>query len=66
MLHIHPNAHTLPATRAETPSTRPHQLPWKATEEERAIVCTLRRAANVPLDASPCRGIAYDTSCHNR
>src|SRR3954447_3276630 len=24
-------------------SARPHQLPWKATEEERAIVCTLRR-----------------------
>ena len=31
-------------------SARPHQLPWKATEEERAIVCTLRRATNFPLD----------------
>ncbi len=29
---------------------RPHQLPWKATEEERAIVCTLRRATSFPLD----------------
>ncbi len=56
MLHIHPNARTLPATRAETPSTRPHQLPWKATEEERAIVCTLRRAANVPLDGLAVQG----------
>ena len=25
-------------------SSRPHKLPWKATEEERAIVCALRRA----------------------
>ena len=25
-------------------------LPWKATEEERAIVCTLRRATNFALD----------------
>lgn len=31
-------------------SARPHQLPWKATEEERAIVCALRRATNFPLD----------------
>src|SRR3954469_9330416 len=31
-------------------STRPHRLPWKATEEERAIVCTLRRATNFALD----------------
>ena len=31
-------------------SARPHRLPWKATEEERAIVCTLRRATNFPLD----------------
>src|SRR3954469_8856481 len=31
-------------------SARPHQLPWKATEEERAIVCTLRRATNFALD----------------
>ena len=84
MLHIHPNARTTPATRAEIArfiepsgtvaqrygisaetvrkwrkrgvadcldrSARPHQLPWKATEEERAIVCTLRRATNFPLD----------------
>ena len=26
-------------------SSRPHTLPWKASEEERAIVCALRRAA---------------------
>ena len=87
MLHIHPNALTTPATRAEIArsiepsgtvaqrygissaetvrkwrkrgvadcldrSARPHQLPWKATEteEECAIVCTLRRATNFPLD----------------
>ena len=25
-------------------------MPWKATEEERAIVCGLRRATNFPLD----------------
>ena len=31
-------------------STRPHRLPWKASEEERAIVCALRRATNFPLD----------------
>jgi transposase InsO family protein len=31
-------------------SARPHRLPWKATEEERAIVCTLRRATNFALD----------------
>ena len=30
-------------------SARPHQLPWKASEEERAIVCTLRRSTNLPL-----------------
>ena len=32
-------------------SARPHHLPWKATEEERAIVCTLRRVTNFALDA---------------
>jgi transposase InsO family protein len=31
-------------------SARPHQLPWKASEEERAIVCALRRATGFPLD----------------
>ena len=31
-------------------SARPHQLPWKASEEERAIVCAVRRATNFPLD----------------
>ena len=31
-------------------SARPHQLPWKATDEERAVVCILRRSTNVPLD----------------
>jgi len=31
-------------------SARPHLLPWKATEEERALVCTLRRTTNFPLD----------------
>ena len=84
MLHIHPNARTTPATRAEIArstkpsgtvakrygisaetvrkwrkrgvadcldrSARPHTLPWKATQEERAIVCTVRRSTNFPLD----------------
>jgi transposase len=31
-------------------AARPHRLPWKATEEERAIVCTLRRVTNFALD----------------
>src|SRR5687768_5543044 len=31
-------------------SSRPHRLPWKASEEERAIVCALRRATGSPLD----------------
>src|SRR3954447_15837025 len=31
-------------------SARPHRLPWKATEEERAVVCALRRATNFALD----------------
>ena len=31
-------------------SSRPHTLPWRATEEERAIVCALRRATGFPLD----------------
>src|ERR687890_235122 len=31
-------------------SSRPHRLPWKASEEERAVVCELRRATGFPLD----------------
>ena len=31
-------------------SARPHRLPWKATEEERAVVCALRRATDSALD----------------
>src|SRR5215212_6175395 len=31
-------------------SSRPHKLPWKASEEERAIVGALRRATGFPLD----------------
>ena len=31
-------------------SSRPHTLPWKATDEERAIVCALRRSTGFPLD----------------
>ena len=84
MLHIHPNARTTPAVRAEIArstertgrlaqrfgvstetirkwrkrgpedcldrSAKPHNLPWKATEEERAVVCALRRATNFALD----------------
>jgi len=31
-------------------SARPHKLPWKSNEEERAIVCALRRSTGFPLD----------------
>src|SRR3712207_5893488 len=31
-------------------SARPHKLPWKASEEERAMVCALRRLTGFPLD----------------
>jgi transposase InsO family protein len=31
-------------------SARPHKLPWKAAEEERAVVCAVRRATNFALD----------------
>ena len=31
-------------------SGRPHKPPWKASEEERAVVCALRRATGFPLD----------------
>jgi transposase InsO family protein len=31
-------------------SARPHRLPWKATEEERAVVCALRQSTNFALD----------------
>jgi transposase len=34
-------------------SARPHQLSWKATEEERAVVCALRRSTNFALDDLP-------------
>src|SRR6202012_4499419 len=42
-------------------SARPHQLPCKATEEERAIVCTLRRVTHVALDGLTLPSL---TSCH--
>src|SRR5215207_269986 len=31
-------------------SSRPRRLPWKASEEERAVVCALRRATGFALD----------------
>src|SRR5919205_2993876 len=31
-------------------SAKPHKLPWKASEEERAVVCALRRATHFALD----------------
>src|SRR3954451_23945862 len=34
-------------------SARPHHLPWKATEGERAVVCALRRTTNFALDELP-------------
>jgi transposase InsO family protein len=30
--------------------TIPHKLPWKANDEERAVVCALRRSTNFALD----------------
>src|SRR5215213_3658417 len=38
------------AADCQDPSSRPHKLPWTAPEEERAIVCALRRATGFPLD----------------
>ena len=37
-------------TDCQDRSARSHKLPWKASEEERAIVCALRRATGFPLD----------------
>ena len=34
-------------------SARPHKLPWKASAEERAIVCALRRSTGFPIDDLP-------------
>src|SRR5688572_15323452 len=34
-------------------SARPHKLPWKASEEERAIVCALRRAWQAAVNSDP-------------
>ena len=31
-------------------SSRPQRLPWRVTEEERAIICAVRRATGFPLD----------------
>ena len=31
-------------------SSRPKNLPWRATEEERAIICAVRRATGFPRD----------------
>jgi transposase InsO family protein len=38
------------AAACQDRSSRPHKLPWKASEEERAVVCELRRATGFPLD----------------
>jgi transposase InsO family protein len=37
-------------TECRDRSSRPRKLPWKASEEERAVVCALRRATGFPLD----------------
>jgi transposase InsO family protein len=37
-------------TECRDRSSRPRTLPWKASEEERAVVCALRRATGFPLD----------------
>ena len=44
-------------------SARPHKLPWKASDEERAIVCALRRAILFPLDDLDLTGILDRASC---
>ena len=43
-------------------SARPHTLPWKASEEERAIVCALRRATSIggPTEATTGCRLAAD------
>ena len=38
------------AAECQDRSSRPRKLPWKASEEERAVVCALRRATGFPLD----------------
>jgi transposase-like protein len=38
------------ASECQDRSARPHHLPWKATEEERAVVCAVRQSTNFPLD----------------
>src|SRR5918998_1483660 len=38
------------AAECQDRSSRPHRLPWKASEEERAVVRELRRATGFPLD----------------
>ena len=40
----------LPGDDCQDRSARPHTLPWKASEEERAIICSLRRVTGFPLD----------------
>lgn len=84
MMHIHPQARTTPAVRAEIArstepaslvakrygisdetvrkwrkrgeqqcqdrSSRPKRLAWRMSEEERAIICAVRRATGFPLD----------------
>ena len=42
-----------PADCLDRPAT-PHKLPWKANDEERAVVCALRRATNFALDDPTC------------
>ena len=37
-------------------SAKPHTLPWKATEEERAVVCALRRAMSIGTESGAHRG----------
>ena len=53
------------ATNCLNRSARPHRLPWKATGEERAIVCGLRRATNFPLDdLGEAEGLRRTFVCH--
>jgi hypothetical protein len=39
------------STRVRAARRGPHKLAWRASDEERAIVCALRRATGFPVDA---------------
>src|ERR687893_372977 len=46
-------------------SSRPHKLPWKASEEERAVVCALRRATSTVHSRSTGAAASADHMAHH-